>query len=68
MHLLKRLICRLRGHDFGFVVYISPSALIHCSRCGEEIQGRTAKDLIPMNDRDREYFDSLEDTHASDYT
>jgi len=59
--LFRKLVCRLRGHDFGSVVYLSPAVLQCCRRCGEDIQGRTIDDLEPMTDEDFEFLDALED-------
>lgn len=55
-----RLICRLRGHDFGAVVYVSPSMLCCCERCGEDIQGRSFDDLEPMTDEDYDHLETLD--------
>ncbi len=60
MRLVARAVCAVRGHDFGPVVYVSPSVLIHCLRCGRELQGRTVADLAPMTDEDWDFLESLD--------
>jgi hypothetical protein len=57
--LFARLVCAVRGHDYGNVVYISPSMLTCCHRCGRDIRGRSVEDLEPMTDEDYEYLDQL---------
>ena len=54
-----RLLCDIRGHDYGYEVYISPSMLTCCHRCGRDIRDRSIEDLEPMNDEDYEYLDHL---------
>ena len=46
-------------HDFGPVVMVSPSILIFCRKCGEELQGRTVKDLQPCTDEDFDFLETL---------
>jgi hypothetical protein len=55
--LFARFLCAIRGHDYGYEVYISPSMLTCCHRCGRDIQGRSIEDLEPMTDEDYEYLD-----------
>lgn len=54
-------VCREHGHDFGGAVYVSPAVLTFCSRCGEELMGRTLDDLEPMTDDDHAFLDSMDD-------
>ena len=61
--LFLKVVCMLRGHDFGPVVYVSPSVLIHCSRCGEELLGRSFDDLEYMTEEDREHVDMMDSYH-----
>lgn len=49
--------CAVHGHDYGNVVYLSPSVLHCCQRCGRDIHGRTAKDLEPLTEADREFLE-----------
>lgn len=58
--LIATFVCRFKGHDFGSVIYISPSVLTFCRRCREELQGRTFADLEPMTDEDREHLEHLD--------
>jgi len=59
--LLAKLICRLRGHDFGPCVYLSPAVLQCCLRCGDDIMGRTIDDLEPATDVDFAVIESLDE-------
>ncbi|MCG7937483.1 MAG: hypothetical protein N0C88_01305 [Candidatus Thiodiazotropha lotti] len=51
MYGFVRLVCAVRGHDYGNEVYISPSMLTCCHRCGRDIRGRSIEDLEPMTDK-----------------
>jgi hypothetical protein len=57
--LFARLVCAVRGHDYGHEVYISPAMLTCCHRCGRDIRGRSIEDLEPMTDEDYEYLEHL---------
>lgn len=61
MNQLKQLHCWWCGHEFGAVVYISPSVIIPCRRCGKDVQNRDINDLDLLTDEDRDYIDSIED-------
>jgi len=58
LRLLKRLICKIKGHsyrglDHGFM----SNCLYFCDRCGKELLDRTFEDLEPMTEEEREYFE-----------
>lgn len=59
MNWFRKLICYFRGHEWGDVVYVSPSMLTYCHRCGDEFMGRTVDDLEPMTDEDYQFLDSI---------
>jgi hypothetical protein len=63
---LARLTCMVEGCDFGPVVFVSPSILLHCHRCGEELMGRTIDDLEPMTDEDYDLLNVLDDMDRFD--
>jgi hypothetical protein len=50
---LARRVCRVRGCHFNAMAFRS-NALYFCTRCGEELTGRTFEDLVPMSDEDLE--------------
>jgi hypothetical protein len=56
--------CAVLGHDYGPAVYVSPSVLHCCSRCGRDIQGRTLADLAPMTEEDREQIERELEAHS----
>ncbi len=56
---IGKVRCRIKGHDFGPVVFISPALLTYCRHCGEEIMGRTIDDLEPMTEADFEHLETL---------
>lgn len=51
---LARGVCRLRGCNFPPVYVFRTNALYFCTRCGEELTGRTFADLQPLSDEDLE--------------
>lgn len=59
----RQTLCRIKGHDYGAVVYISPAVMHLCARCGRDVCGRTFDDLEPMNEEDWEWFESQQRLH-----
>lgn len=53
---LGAVACRFRGHRFDAPV-IRANCLYFCTRCGQEMTGRTFADLDPLSDKE------LEDLH-----
>ena len=62
-NLLAKIKCYFKGHDFGPVVYVSPSVLQFCRCCGEELQGRTIEDLEPMTEDDYDHLEFTDDLY-----
>ncbi len=63
MQFLKRLICKIFGHDYPSPCFFG-NALHFCRRCGEEILGRTFSDLRDMEPMSAEELEeTLIDSH-----
>lgn len=58
--MFKRLLCVLLGHDFPAVGHYHPDVLIHCSRCGNELLGRTSADIEPISEEEREALEGYQ--------
>lgn len=56
---LGGLVCRVRGHHYNTPAFHS-QCLYFCTRCNEELLGRTWADILPLSDEEQEMLEQLD--------